>query len=107
MAARSLIRRIAAAPIGSTAAPPIGSDYSGPGPHGRGAGIAVFLHPSLGNPPWHVVEWGTITINPLATAARRVNRGETLELAVRIVAHDGDRDQAGIAELYEAFKKPR
>ncbi len=82
-------------------------DYSGPGPHGRGAGIAVFLHPSLGNPPWHVAEWGTITINPLATAARRVNRGETLESALRIVAHDGDADQAGIAELYEAFKKPR
>ena len=52
-------------------------------------------------------EWGTITINPLATAARRVNRGETLELALRIVVHDGDADQAGIAELYEAFKKRR
>ena len=82
-------------------------DYSGPGPHGRGAGIAVFLHPSLGNPPWHVYEWGTIAINPLARAARRVNRGETLEFALRIVAHDGDADQAGIAELYELFKKRR
>ena len=68
-----------------------------------------YVHPSLalGNPPWHVAEWGTITINPLATAARRVNRGETLELALRIVAHDGDADRAGIAELYEAFKKRR
>ena len=78
-------------------------DYSGSAPHGQGAGIAVFTHPSLGSPAWHVSEWGTITVNPLARSARKLNLGDVMEFSLRIVAHDGYVDEAGIDDLYSAF----
>ena len=78
-------------------------DYSGSAPHGQGAGIAVFTHPSLGSFAWDVVEWGSITVNPLAHSARKLNLGDVMEFSLRIVAHDGYVDEAGIDDLYSAF----
>ena len=80
-------------------------DYSGPAPHGRGAGITVFTHPSLGSPAWHVAEWGTITVNPLAHSARKLDLGDVMEFSLRIVAHDGYIDEIDIEDLYDAFIK--
>ena len=42
-------------------------------------------------------------VNPFQVEARRVNRGDTVEVAMRIVAHDGDVNEAGVADLYESF----
>ena len=65
-------------------------DCSGKAPHGGTAGITVFQHPSLGNPAWHLDDWGKVSVNPFVRVSRTVKRGEMLDLAVRIAAHDGD-----------------
>ena len=43
-------------------------------------------------------------VNPFQLEAWRVNRGDTVEAAVRILAHDGDVNEAGVADLYQSFK---
>ena len=78
-------------------------DCSGGAAHGSRAGIAVFPHPSAGKPPWHVSDWGTLAVNPFLVGARTVSRGGLLDVAVRIVAHDGDADEAGVADLFQSF----
>lgn len=80
-------------------------DYSGPAPHGRGAGITVFTHPSLSSPAWHVAEWGTITVNPLAHSARKLDLDDVMEFSLRIVAHDGYIDEVNIEDFYDTFIK--
>lgn len=78
-------------------------DCSGKASYGHSAGVAVFQHPSTGNSPWHLDDWGKVSLNPFTSAGRSIGRGEALDLAVRIVAHDGDATDARIAELYDAF----
>jgi len=78
-------------------------DCSGMAAHGRQAGIAVFPYPSAGDPPWHVSDWGTLAVNPFLVAASTIKQGEMLDVAVRIVAHDGDADEAGVADLFQSF----
>ena len=65
--------------------------------------MAVFPHPSAGAPPWHLYDWGTVSVNPFLVAARTVPQGELLDVAIRVVAHDGDADEAGVADLFEAY----
>ena len=36
-----------------------------------------------------------------------LNRGEELDLGIRILAHDGDATEAGVVNFYEAFKQER
>jgi len=79
-------------------------DCSGKAAHGQKAGVAVFPYPLARNVPWHLSDWGFIMVNPYQVEARRVNRGNVAEVAVRVVAHDGDVNEAGVAELYESFK---
>ena len=78
-------------------------DCSGEAADGRRAGVAVFPHPSAGNPPWHLYDWGTVSVNPFLVAARTVPQGELLDVAIRVVAHDGDAREAGVADLFEAY----
>ena len=80
-------------------------DCSGKAAHGQKAGVAVFPYPLSGNIPWHLSDWGFIMVNPFQVEARRVNRGDAVEVAVRVVAHDGDVNEAGVAGLYESFKQ--
>ncbi len=80
-------------------------DFSGKDTAGRRAGIALFQFPSLGNVPWYVINYGSIRINPFRLDARNLNRGDMVDVAIRIVAHDGDAREAGVADLYESFKR--
>ena len=79
-------------------------DGSGPGPHGQWAGIATFKFASAGDVPWHIFDWGTINLNPIFDDTWRVKLGDELNNGIRIVVHDGDADEAGVAEIYEASR---
>ena len=78
-------------------------DASGTAARGHRAGIAVFPCQSVGHPPWNVADYGTITVNPFWDRARSVRRGEAVDLALRIVVHDGDVEEAGVASMFESF----
>ena len=78
-------------------------DYSGKDAQGRSAGVALFQFPSLGNVPWYVVDYGSIRINPFRLQAKNLNRGDMVDVAIRVVAHDGDASEADVAGLYQAF----
>ena len=80
-------------------------DYSGTDADGRTAGLAVFQYPTLGNSAWYAATYGTIRVNPFRKGATFVNRGEEVDLAIRVVAHDGDPEVAGIRDLYETFRE--
>ena len=80
-------------------------DMSGPVAHGQRAGIAVIPHASTAGLPWIAVDWGSITVNPFLREKGVLNRGDTLDLGIRILAHDGDAEEADVAGLYEAFKR--
>jgi hypothetical protein len=80
-------------------------DCTGEAAHGQKAGMAVFPYPAPGNLPWHLSDWGFMMVNPFQVEARRVKRGDAVEAAMRIVAHDGDANEAGVADLYESFKQ--
>ncbi len=79
-------------------------DASGLIARGHRAGIAVLLHPSIGGRPWSASEYGTIAVNPLVEAAASLTRGQALDLAIRIVVHDGDADEARLADLVASFR---
>ena len=78
-------------------------DFYGTDPQGRTAGIAVFQFPSLGNCAWYAGTYGSIRVNPFRKGATFVNRGEEVDVAIRVVAHDGDPFAAGVPALYDAF----
>ena len=80
-------------------------DMSGPTAHGRNAGITVIPHPSSATAPWFVFDWGTITLDPFLKEKGVINRGDTLDLGIRILAHDGDAKEADVVGLYESFKR--
>ena len=80
-------------------------DYYGSDSAGRTAGLAVFQFPSMGNVAWYAATYGTIRVNPFRKGGTFVNRGEEVDLGIRVVAHDGDPFEAGVPDLYEAFKK--
>ena len=78
-------------------------DCSGKAAQGQKAGMAVFPYPTTKDVPWHLSDWGFMMVNPFQVEARRINRGDAVEVAMRIVAHDGDVNEAGVADLYESF----
>lgn len=79
-------------------------DMSGPASHGQQAGITVIPHASTAGIPWVAYDWGTINVNPFLEEKCELQRGETLDLGIRILAHDGDALEAGISDLLESFK---
>jgi hypothetical protein len=80
-------------------------DCSGNATRGHKAGVALFPDPAFWDIPWHLSDWGFMMVNPFQIEARRVSKGDAVESFVRIVAHDGDANEAGVAELYESFKR--
>jgi hypothetical protein len=80
-------------------------DSSGSAAHGHKAGVALFPYPGSGDVPWHLSDWGFMMVNPFQVEARQVNKGDTVEVAMRVVAHDGDVNEAGVAALYASFVK--
>lgn len=79
-------------------------DVSGPASHGRQAGITVIPHASTAGIPWVVYDWGTISVNPFLEEEFDLPRGTVLDLGIRILAHDGDAQEARVSELFESFK---
>jgi hypothetical protein len=79
-------------------------DCSGNAPGGRKAGLALFPYPSGRDLAWSVTDWGMLTLNPFARSAETLGLGDVLDVAVRIVVHDGDAAEARIADLYDAFR---
>ena len=74
-------------------------DYYGTDSSGHTAGLAVFQFPSMGNVAWYAATYGTIRVNPFRKGGTFVNRGEEVDLGVRLVAHDGDPFEAGVPDL--------
>ncbi len=92
-------------------------DYSGQ-VGGRTAGITIFDHPSNFRHPsyWHVRNYGLMTANPFALSeyyhdktrdgSHVLKAGETFPFSYRLFIHDGDAQQANVAETYHAFINP-
>ena len=80
-------------------------DISAPAVGGRNAGITVIPHASTTGIEWFCFDYGTMLVNPFMREKGILNRGEELDLGIRILAHDGDATEAGVADLYEAFKR--
>lgn len=80
-------------------------DCSGRTPGGQPAGVALFPYPPAAGQPWEVTDWGIVTVNPFFQTARPIQRGEALEVAVRILVHDGHAVDARIADLFAAFQR--
>ena len=78
-------------------------DASGPAPHGARAGLAILPHASTAQVPWVAYDWGTVVVNPFAREPREVRRGDTLDLGIRLLAHDGDAAEANIAARAAEF----
>lgn len=78
-------------------------DCSGTVAAGQHAGVALFPYPSAAKAPWYVADWGTLTVNPFWRTDKTIRRGEMLDLAVRVIVHDGDVEQASIASRYQSF----
>ncbi len=74
-------------------------DVSGPAPYGHRAGVAVAPHPSAAGHPWAVYDWGSIVVNPFLDDRYDLKVGSTLDVSIRVIAHDGGPDEAGVAEI--------
>ena len=62
------------------------------------------MTPSAAGAPWYLADWGMLAVNPFSRQGRLIRRGETLDLGLRVVVHDGDAREADIATLYQAFR---
>jgi hypothetical protein len=93
-------------------------DYYGP-VDGKTVGIAIFDHP--GNPRhptwWHVRDYGLFAANPFgqhdfekltdkAAGNLVVPAGQSITFRYRIYLHEGDAEQAKVADHYQAYLKP-
>lgn len=79
----------------------------GSGTLGRGvrAGVALFPHSSTAGHPWYVTDWGTLTINPMASRVWSLEPGQNVEFGLRVAVHDGDAREAQVGELYREFQE--
>lgn len=80
-------------------------------------GLAIFNSPRNFQHPcrWHVRNYGLFCANPfghrqfpecdIKQSARTIPAGESLTLSYRVLLHQGDTQQAKIAEAYEAYEK--
>lgn len=70
-------------------------------------GVAILNHPgSLRHPTtWHVRTYGLFAANPFMKQELKLAAGEKLTLRHRVVFHKGTTAEAGIADMYEAYKK--
>jgi Methane oxygenase PmoA len=79
-------------------------DFSGPVGGGRTAGLAVFPDPrDHEDLSWFVADWGVVTVGPFRIKGRLVSQGQELVARYRVIVHDGDAAQAGIAHEFESF----
>jgi hypothetical protein len=92
-------------------------DYYGP-VEGKTVGIAIFNHPQNPHHPtwWHVRDYGLFTANPFGqhdfenlpdkTAGNlTVPAGKSVTFRYRFYLHEGDEQQAKVAERYQQYVK--
>ncbi len=84
---------------------------------GRTVGIAIFDHPENPRFPtwWHAREYGLVAANPFGahdfegkprgTGDFKIKSGETATFRYRFLFHEGDVQQARIAERFEAWSR--
>jgi hypothetical protein len=63
------------------------------------------LHSSLDGAPLYCADYGTITVNPFMRARGVLDRGHELDLAIRLLAHDGGPEEAGVAAAFDAYRQ--
>ncbi len=92
-------------------------DYYGP-TEGKVAGIAVMDHPgNLRHPTnWHVRDYGLMTANCFGLSyfygdksirgEYTLEKGKELVFRYRLFVHDGDTEEAGVAEKYHDYINP-
>ena len=78
-------------------------DLCGAGSHGKTAGLAILPHASTAHVPWIAYDWGTVNVNPFTREPATIPLGHTLDLGIRLIAHDGDADNATIAARSARF----
>lgn len=93
-------------------------DYYGP-LDGKVVGIAIFDHPSNPKHPtwWHVRDYGLFAANPFGvhdfekqppgTGDLRIPAGQSVTFRYRFYLHEGDTEQARVAERYREFADSR
>lgn len=91
-------------------------DYYGP-LNGQTVGIAIMDHPSNPRHPtwWHARDYGLGAANPFGlsyfekkprgTGDMVIENGKTCTFSYRILVHKGSAKEAGIGELYQAYKE--
>ena len=79
-------------------------DYSGPAGHGQRAGVAVLPSPNNSWAPWFATDWGTIALNPVGSTGLVIQPQESVDHAVRILAHDG-LGPAALASAWEDYQQ--
>lgn len=90
-------------------------DYSGP-VAGRTVGIAIFDHPQNPRHPtwWHVRDYGLFAANPFgqhdfeslpdkSAGNFKLAAGKSVTFRYRFYLHDGDEQQAKVAEKYQEY----
>jgi hypothetical protein len=93
-------------------------DYYGP-VQGQTVGVAIFDHPQNPRHPtwWHVRDYGLFAANPFGqhdfeklpdkqTGDLTVPAGGSLTFRYRVYLHEGDPQQAAVAEQYRQYAKP-
>jgi hypothetical protein len=94
-------------------------DYFGP-VNGKTVGFAIMDHPSNPRFPtwWHVRDYGLFAANPFGqhdfeglsdhhAGDLKIAAGQSVTFRYRVIVHEGDERQAGIAELFEEFSKAK
>ena len=78
---------------------------------GHTEGIAILQHPSSAwyPAPWFTRDYGFFSPTPMYWPENGENtvlqKGEKVKLRYRVLVHSGDNVEAGIAELFEKYKK--
>lgn len=90
-------------------------DYSGP-VDGRTVGVAIFDHPKNPRHPtrWHARDYGLLAANPFCgydmdksvpkgAADFKLPAGESVTFRYRFYLHEGDEEQAKVAERFAEY----
>lgn len=81
-------------------------DFSGSVGGGQTAGLAVFPDPrDHEDLSWFVADWGVVTVGPFRIKGRLVNKDQELLARYRVIAHDGNVEEARIAKEFESYLK--
>ena len=54
---------------------------------------------------WFVADWGVVTVGPFRIKGRLVNKDQELLARYRVIAHDGNAEEARIAGEFESYLK--